>query len=131
VQEVWSAPVRYAECDQQGIAFNSHYLTWCDEAATSWFATRSTPYSSLLARGLDTHVVGSELSWSAPVRWDDVVTVDAECTRVGTSSFALRFLVRVGDRACCEVSTTYVLVDSTGPTRVPDDLRAAWVTPSA
>jgi len=28
----WSSPVRYVECDQQGIVFNAHYLTWADEA---------------------------------------------------------------------------------------------------
>ena len=32
--EVWSAPVRFVECDQQGVVFNAHYLTWADEAAT-------------------------------------------------------------------------------------------------
>ena len=76
--------------------------------------------------GLDTHVVASTLSWSSSARWGDVVTVDAACDRVGGSSFALRLLVRVGERPCCEVTTTYVLVDRDGPTRVPDDLRAAW-----
>src|SRR5262249_38045593 len=28
----WSAVVRYAEVDQQGVVFNAHYLTYCDEA---------------------------------------------------------------------------------------------------
>ncbi len=30
----WSAPVRYAECDMQGIVFNAHYLLYADEALT-------------------------------------------------------------------------------------------------
>lgn len=131
MQEVWSAPVRYSECDQQGIAFNSHYLAWCDEAVSGWLAVRGTPYESLLERGLDTRVVGSELAWSAPARWGDTVSVDAECARVGTSSFAVRFHVRVAERLCCTVTTTYVLVDSAGPSPVPHDLRAAWLDPTA
>jgi acyl-CoA thioester hydrolase len=28
----WSAPVRYAECDQQGVVFNANYLAYADEA---------------------------------------------------------------------------------------------------
>ena len=28
---VWSSPVRYVECDQQGIVFNGHYLVWADD----------------------------------------------------------------------------------------------------
>ena len=31
---IWSAPVRYAECDGQGVVFNSHYLLYADEALT-------------------------------------------------------------------------------------------------
>ena len=35
--------------------------------------------------------------------------------------------VRVAERVCCTVRTTYVLVDDDHrPVRVPDDLRSAW-----
>ena len=123
----WSAPVRYAECDMQGIVFNAHYLAYADEAMTSVMAGLGTPYEGLLARGLDTSVVASELRWTAPARWGDVVQVDGEVERVGRTSFTLAFTLRVGDRRCCVVRTTYVMVDEQGtPTRVPDDLRAAW-----
>lgn len=123
----WTAAVRYAECDQQGIVFNGHYLTWCDEAATAWFAAAGTSYPELLARGLDTRVVSSTLDWSSSARWGDVVDVDVTLDRVGRTSFGLAFDVRAGDRSCCRVRTTYVLVDEQGrPTPVPADLHAAW-----
>ena len=122
--------MRYGECDQQGIVFNAHYLAYADEAATAWFAATGTAYDALLARGLDTRVKASLLEWTAPARWGDVVEVDAACERVGGSSFVLGLLVRVGERTCCAVRTTYVLVDAAGrPTRVPDDLRAHWAAP--
>ena len=125
---VWSAPVRYAECDQQGIVFNAHYLTWCDEAATGWFTATGAGYADLLARGLDTRVVASTLEWSSSARYGDVVEVHAGTDRVGGSSFVVGFAVRVGERLCCRVRTTYVLVDEgVRPVRVPDDLRAAWL----
>lgn len=123
----WTAAVRYAECDQQGIVFNGHYLTWCDEAATAWFAATGTSYPELLARGLDTRVVSSTLDWSSSAGWGDVVDVDVALERVGRTSFALVFDVLAGDRSCCRVRTTYVLVDEQGrPTPVPADLQAAW-----
>lgn len=128
VREVWQAPVRYGECDQQGIAFNAHYLAWCDEAGSAWFAAVGTPYDVLLERGLDVHVKASALDWSAPARYGDVVVVDAGVDRVGQSSFTLLLVVRVGNRTCCDVRLTYVLVDTGGrPTRVPDDLRTTWL----
>ena len=124
---VWSAPVRYAECDAQGVVFNGHYLTWCDEAVTAWLVQSGIGYEQLLGRGLDFFVVRSELSWSSSARWGDTVDVDASPDRIGGSSFAVRFEVRVGDRTCCTVVTTYVMVGpDKKPTRVPDDLRAVF-----
>lgn len=124
---VWSAPVRYAECDQQGVVFNAHYLLWCDEALTGWLAAAGTPYPDLLARGLDTTVVASALEWSAAARYGDTVEVDAHAERLGGSSFTVAFAVRVAQRVCCAVRTTYVLVgEDARPVRLPDDLRTAW-----
>jgi acyl-CoA thioester hydrolase len=125
----WSAPVRYAECDQQGVVFNAHYLAWADEAVTHVLAGRGVSYEDLLSRGLDTSVVASELAWSSPARWGDVVEVDGEVERVGRTSFVVAFGIRVGDRLCCTVRTTYVLVDGERtPTPVPDDVRERWVS---
>lgn len=124
---VWSAPVRYAECDAQGVVFHGHYLTWCDEAATAWLAAAGITYDELRQRGLDFYVVRSELSWSSSARWGDTVEVDASPERVGRTSFAVRFAVRVGARECCTVVTTYVMTDEAGrPAPVPADLRAAY-----
>lgn len=124
---VWRAPVRYVECDAQGIVFNGHYLTYADEASTAWFGRVGTAYDVLLQRGLDLRVKAAALEWSGPARWGDEVSVHVACERVGGTSFGLRMDVRAGDRPCCTVRTTYVLVGADGrPVRVPDDLRAAW-----
>jgi acyl-CoA thioester hydrolase len=124
---IWSSPVRYAECDQQGIVFNAHYLLYADEAMTAWCQQVGHPYPTLLERGLDTRVVASALEWSSSCRWGDLVEVDVSAERVGRTSFGIVSTVRVGDRHCCTVRTTYVLTDLDGrPTPVPADLRAAW-----
>jgi len=123
----WSAPVRYLECDQQGVVFHAHYLTYADEALIAVFAGLGTSYETLHARGLDTSVVGSELAWSSSARWGDVVAVDGAVERVGRTSFVVAFTISVGERLCCRVRTTYVLTGADSrPTRVPEDLRAAW-----
>src|SRR5919206_3529034 len=74
----WAAPVRYAEVDQQGIVFNSHYLLYCDEAMGAYCDERG-----ILELTERIHLVSSTLNWRAPARWGDVVEVDAHCTRVG------------------------------------------------
>ena len=124
----WSAPVRYAECDMQGIVFNAHYLLYADEAMNAWCEQVGHPYPSLIERGLDTRVVASSLEWSGPARWGEVLEVDAHAEKVGRTSFVVVFAIRVAERACCTVRTTYVMTDHDGtPTPVPDDLRAAWL----
>ena len=125
---VWSSPVRYGECDQQGVVFNAHYLAWADEALTALMAHLGTAYETLLARDLDTAVVASELAWTAPARWGDVVEVDASFVKIGTSSFTAELVVRAGERDCCTVRTTYVMHDAARtPVRVPDDVRERWL----
>jgi acyl-CoA thioester hydrolase len=123
----WSAPVRYAECDQQGVVFNAHYLAYADEAVEHVLAQQGFSYVDLLARGLDTSVVASDLQWSSPARWGDVVDVDGTVERVGRTSFVVALTISVGERLCCSVRTTYVLVDrDRTPTPVPDDIRSLW-----
>ena len=125
---VWSSPVRWGECDQQGIVFNAHYLAWADESMTALMSALGTPYETLLARGLDTAVVASELAWTSPARWGDVIEVDGSVVRIGTTSFTAELVIRAGERACCTVRSTYVLHDADrAPVRVPDDVRELWL----
>lgn len=128
----WSAPVRYAECDQQGVVFNAHYLAYADEAVPCVLAQHGLSYAELLARGLDFSVVATELQWSSPARWGDVVDVDGRVERVGRTSFVVALTIAVGERLCCTVRTTYVLTDAQRtPTPVPDDVRERWLRAAA
>ncbi len=121
---VWASPVRYAECDQQGIVFNAHYLVWADEGCTAWLAA---DYADLLAQGLDMRVKSTALTWSAPVRWGESVQVHVDGVEVGRTSFTVPMTVVVGGAVRCSVRTTYVVVDHDGtPTPVPDELRTRW-----
>ena len=123
--EVWSAPVRFVECDQQGVVFNAHYLTWTDEAVNAWWTDRGLPWQALVERGLEYFVKASALDWVAAARYGDTVAVDVEVAALGRSSLTLDFTVRVGERVCCTVRTTYVAVTAADgiPTPWPDDVR--------
>ncbi len=118
----WSAPVRFVECDQQGVVFNAHYLVWADEAATAWWASIGLPWDEIAARA-DPVVKASSLEWSAPVRWGDTVEVDAAAERLGRTSLGLRLTVRVRERVCCVVRNTYVGTVGGVSTPWPDDVR--------
>jgi acyl-CoA thioester hydrolase len=116
----WSAPVRYAEIDGQGVVFNAHYLTYCDEAMAHFCRSRG-----LGAFAADVQLVSSTLNWTSAARWGETIEVDVECLRVGTTSFVLGFSVRAAGRPCCRVETTYVHVAGDGrATPLPEEVRA-------
>jgi len=117
----WSAPVRYAEVDQQGVVFNSHYLLYCDEAMGAFCLERGLRDFVALVR-----LATSTLTWSGPAHWGDLIEVDVQCAEVGRTSATLAFDLRAGGRPCCQVETVYVYADESGtPKEVPDDVRAA------
>jgi acyl-CoA thioester hydrolase len=117
----WSAPVRYAEVDQQGVVFNAHYLLYCDEAMGAFCTQRGMLDFVALVR-----LATSTLTWSGPAHWGDLIEVDVQCTKVGRTSATLAFDVRAGGRPCCTVETVYVYADKVGaPTEIPDEVRAA------
>jgi acyl-CoA thioester hydrolase len=124
VPEVWSAPVRFVECDQQGVVFNAHYLTWADEAVNAWWEHAGLPFGALDAWGIEYYVKASALDWVASARYGDTIAVDAELEKLGRTSLTLAFTVRVGERVCCTVRTTYVATAEGRPTPWPDEVRA-------
>ncbi len=119
----WSSPVRFVECDQQGVVFNAHYLVWADEASNLWWASLGLPWDEIAAQA-DPVVKASSLEWSSSARWGDTVEVDAEAERLGRTSVTVRFTVRVGERVCCVVRNTYVGTSGGASTPWPDDVRA-------
>jgi acyl-CoA thioester hydrolase len=121
----WSAPVRYAEVDGQGVVFNSHYLLYCDEAMAAYSRERG-----LLDLADRVQLVTSTLTWKSGARWGEQIDVDVSCTRVGRTSFELDFAITADDRPCCEVRTTYVYTDAQWrPVPVPDEARELLLSP--
>jgi acyl-CoA thioester hydrolase len=127
----WSSPVRFVECDQQGVVFNAHYLVWADEASTVWWASIGLPWDDLVARRIDPVVKASTMEWTSSARWGDTVTVDAGAERLGRTSVTVRFTVRVGERVCCVVRNTYVATVGGAAVPWPDDVRARLEAVSA
>ena len=111
--------VRYLEADQQGVVFNMWYLAYFDDAMVALLADGGLGYGELITQGWDVQLVHTELDWLGPLRWGEPAEVDVALARVGTTSFALQFGVRVGDREVCHAETVYVAVETEGWTKVP------------
>ena len=72
-------------------------------------------------------LVHSDIDWQSSLRWPDQAVVEVTLGRAGTTSFALDFEVRTGDKAVATGRTVYVVVatDGSGKRPIPDLLRDA------
>ena len=114
--------------------FNAHYLVWADEAVNTWWAARGVDWVAFNARGVDWAavnaqgidyvVVASALEWRSSARYGDTVEVDADLEKLGRTSLTLRFVIRVGERECCVVRTTYVRTTGGTSSPWPEEIRA-------
>ena len=103
--------VRYHEADAQGFLFNARYLELADVAMTEFFRRLGWNYDDLVSGGTDPSVVSATLAFTTPARFEDVLDVDVECSRVGHSSFDLDMTVLRGETVIASVSLVYVNVD--------------------
>lgn len=122
--------VRYHEVDQQGYLFNGRYFEISDVAMTEFFRALGWQYSELNALGVDPSVVHVDADFIAPARFDDLLDVRIDCTRVGTSSFTLRTYMHRETVRIAEVSTVYVNVNAveSASLPLPEDIRLALRT---
>jgi acyl-CoA thioester hydrolase len=116
---VYRHRVRYHEADAQGFLFNSRFLELADVAMTEYFRALGFPYLALVAAGADPSVVRADLTFMAPARFEDDLSVSATCVRVGTSSFVLAMEVWRDHSRLAELTLTYVNVDPVSATSRP------------
>jgi acyl-CoA thioester hydrolase len=124
--------VRYIEVDAQNVVFNSWYLAWFDDAMTAFLEHGGLPYKAMLDAGYDVQLVRSEIDWRSGVGFQDTVEIAVSTARLGRTSFALDFEVRLGSAVTCGGRTVYVVVatDGSGKREIPPLIRAALGEPA-
>jgi acyl-CoA thioester hydrolase len=120
--------VRYVECDAQKVVFNSRYAEYVDVAMNEYL--RALGVLDQFTRGdLDFQLVRQTVAWKAPARFDQVLELSMQTTRVGTTSFTVfvEFRIAGEERVIVTAETVYVLVDAATLTKrpIPDEIRAA------
>ena len=122
--------VRYGEVDMQGVAFNAHYLAWCDDALEVWFGELGIRSADL---GWDCMVVKAVVEWSASARAGDHVDIDLAVTRWGTTSLDVGYTGTIDGGALFQATVTYVgVVPGTTTTQPPPaEVRARLGEPPA
>ena len=67
--------VRYAETDQMGVVYHSHYLVWCEIGRTDLIRRLGTPYAELERQGVTLAVVDASIRYHSGARYDELVRV--------------------------------------------------------
>jgi acyl-CoA thioester hydrolase len=128
--------VRFAECDPQGVVFNAHYLAYFDIGMTELWRAAFGSYQSMVDRGVDIVVAEARLSFAAPARFDDELTLEVGVTKLGNTSILTRHRVWRDGACLVEGNLCHVLVELPGlnKTQLPDWVRgslAPWVVDAA
>ena len=129
VNFVYSARVRYADIDLQGIMFNAAYLAYFDTAITEFFRARkfdSIAYAR--ATNADFHVVRALVEYKRPVTYDAVIEILVRVARIGTSSLTFNLEIRLPgeETLCTSGEVVYVHTDRATKRSLPigDPLRS-------
>ena len=81
--------VRFAETDAMGVAHHAAYLPWLESARVEYLRALGHPYRELRDRdGLEFAVVGLDLRYRAPLRFDDEFTVSCALAERARATFA-------------------------------------------
>lgn len=118
--------VLYSDVDMQGVVFNGRWLYYFDDAMTQFLGALGYDPTTVFEEVFDVMLVHAEVDWKAAVGFNQVVDIEVRPSRLGTSSFDLRFEASVNGQAACEATITYVSIAPRGnrPEPIPDEVRA-------
>jgi acyl-CoA thioester hydrolase len=119
--------VRFAETDAMGVAHHAAYLPYLESARVEYLRSLGHPYRELRDRdGIEFAVVGVDLHYHAPLRFDDQFTVTCALAERKRATFQLAYRVELGDLLVLSGRTRHAVIDrETGmPRRLPEWLSA-------
>jgi acyl-CoA thioester hydrolase len=103
--------VRYAETDQMGWVYHSHYLTWFEMGRTEYIRSRGVPYRLIEERGLQLPLVRADLRLKNPARYDDLLTVKTAISSLASRQVVFSYEVLRNDLVLATGSTTHLCLD--------------------
>lgn len=118
---------RYAETDQMGVIYHSHYLVWCEIGRTDFLRSLGRTYAELEREGVFLAVTEARIRFLAPARYDEEIRVETWIERVQSRAVTFGYEIRRAapppPTRLALATTTLVALDERGtPVRLPPDL---------
>jgi len=117
--------VRYQETDRMGIVYHANYLSYFELGRVEWLRNKGLDYARIEDSGVLLPVVNVSVSYKAPARYDQLLSVKTELVKIGGAS--LVFQNKIYDenkRLLVEGAVTLVATDSSSfkPIKIPTSL---------
>jgi acyl-CoA thioester hydrolase len=109
--------VRYCECDPMGVVHHTVYPVWFEMGRTELLRSTGRTYRDMESAGLLLAVVKLEVTYRAPARYDDLVTLRTTLTRVGAVKIEHAYELFRGDDLLVTGSTVLACLDREGRAR--------------
>lgn len=111
--------VRYQDCDAQHVVFNARYGDYVDLAITEFLRT-AMPDRDDTDGSFEIQVVRQLIEWKGPARYNDVLEIEVQPSRFGTTSFTIGFnLQRPGEAPIVTAECVYVVIHKPTWTKRP------------
>ncbi|MFQ5670441.1 MAG: acyl-CoA thioesterase [Acidobacteriota bacterium] len=119
--------IRYAETDAMSVAHHSRHLTWFEVGRQELMRAAGLSYAQLQEEGVALPVIGLEVRYLAPGRFDDLVEIETRMRQSHGTRLVFEYrLTRVGDGIVLATgSSEHAAVDRAfRPIRLPPHLLA-------
>ncbi len=99
--------VIYGDTDKMGVVYHANYLRFMEQARVEFIRSLGVTYSRMEKGGYGLPVTELALSYVAPARYDDVISVHVGIAKLGYARihFRYRLVVEPSDRPCYEGDT--------------------------
>ena len=118
--------VRYAETDQMGVVYHTHYLVWCEVGRTDYLRSFGTSYAEIERTGTGLAVSELSIRYHAAARYDDPIQVTTTLSAVKSRTLVFDYVIThaVSGTKLATARTTLVSLDGDGQVAaLPPDLR--------
>jgi acyl-CoA thioester hydrolase len=117
--------VRYAETDQMGVVYHTHYLVWCEIGRTDFIRALGVTYAALERAGLFLAVAEANVRYAGAARYDDAIRVDTWVERVQSRTITFGYEIAREDEddddgaavRLATATTKLIALDGRGATR--------------
>jgi acyl-CoA thioester hydrolase len=126
--------VRFHETDAMGVVHHASYLLYLEDARVDLLRQLGRPYSVLRdVERVEFAVIGIDLTYRAPLQFDEVFRVHAGLGEVRRARFSLSYLIERDGVAVLEGRTHHAALEvgTHRPVRVPGWLADARVSEQA